>query len=1181
MNKKFFTLIAGALMLVASLGTANALDNGTPATKMDTVAQKGMYHLKAVRQGAQGVPLVVSVDRNGILRIADYATYPTGSVANALWCISVKGEEEGANPRFDFVNRAIGGELAVDLEDYTGNARIDIAQGDNKGWKFSATYATSLQQNRPLITYSEADKVLVLTYDGTSGNVGVEERTATATGDYSGDDVLLFTVVKPVEQYLTAADYNTRFQTEPNNDSIKLVFNPDRNSPRVLNPWTDYALRAVHFNDGNTPENALNFRRADGKYLRVDTAWTNATGVKFLAFAWGDITETDIEQPVGGHTSIRNQYNFHVRYDFTNDQLDIRVQEAYMKDPNAAANARWAASATLVTDPSLLRVKLQDLDDRRLVTIGAAPINTKILFKLGSCTASSPNFTSLGNDLYLISRTTAAGRQYLAVPVYTFYDDRDTVPQWISLQDNVDPKKMPAYQWVVEKTRTNNTGTAPVKITNREFPKVASKTSVQFYTDKGTAVKLLGCRNNGQTFDALDVSLSVANFGKPLDGSIKKNATLGYFYIDSLTAQTYTYEFNYLHKYKDDDYLSVKSDRDSSLIVSEGKSMFKLDLINISGGRYIYDEVHVEKYGYHTDKVDSLAQLKRVRYAIRIPGGSGLLSSATDSRYIVVDKEDRYAVSSYDTRVMSTPGGNFNFEVYGIFYLKTNNTKDNTDYYALLDMRNGTNYHVSGQWPQFNTRFVKVGIDDNSLWAFKQSPDETRTSAFAINKYTEPLYRRFDGEEYGKKPVKEPFGDKTNAPVWLKFTKYNNLGNEFLFENSPRGVGNNYKGVDATRPATTENDYRQGINDKSISFLGLYNINQFEERGKDFSYSFYVDTAYVRGETPMPQYMLAVRPEFVTGDTIFKISKDSVWDSAGRELLYETSKIDTIVRPSFTRAFWVFNAQDSVGVGYNNYAPHNADYQGKFAYGAENTTRLAFVDGIHYGDTFYVVRGQVATSQIDSVFFWNIPVRDKHYLGANTHYDPRWYQDEWTYEWNGSRQQYVRKANVPDFNLDRNGKSMVFQFRLVDPANDRRFLIESQREMRYNQDGSTYAASEIAPMWGKWLKIQNGIPVISEYIGVVEARQNGAEIFDVTKGEEKSAVANEKKPTVSSSVQVLGGTGTVTILNAGGKNVAISNILGQTVARQAVSSDNVTIALPKGIVVVAVEGEAAVKAIVK
>ena len=53
------------------------------------------------------------------------------------------------------------------------------------------------------------------------------------------------------------------------------------------------------------------------------------------------------------------------------------------------------------------------------------------------------------------------------------------------------------------------------------------------------------------------------------------------------------------------------------------------------------------------------------------------------------------------------------------------------------------------------------------------------------------------------------------------------------------------------------------------------------------------------------------------------------------------------------------------------------------------------------------------------------------------------------------------------------------------------------------------------------------------------------------------------------------------ITGAAGKKVVVSNILGQVVANTVVSSDNVTIAVPTGVVVVAVEGEAAVKAIVK
>ena len=48
-----------------------------------------------------------------------------------------------------------------------------------------------------------------------------------------------------------------------------------------------------------------------------------------------------------------------------------------------------------------------------------------------------------------------------------------------------------------------------------------------------------------------------------------------------------------------------------------------------------------------------------------------------------------------------------------------------------------------------------------------------------------------------------------------------------------------------------------------------------------------------------------------------------------------------------------------------------------------------------------------------------------------------------------------------------------------------------------------------------------------------------------------------------------------------GKKVVVSNILGQVVANTVITSDNATIAAPAGVVVVAVEGEAAVKAIVK
>ena len=75
-------------------------------------------------------------------------------------------------------------------------------------------------------------------------------------------------------------------------------------------------------------------------------------------------------------------------------------------------------------------------------------------------------------------------------------------------------------------------------------------------------------------------------------------------------------------------------------------------------------------------------------------------------------------------------------------------------------------------------------------------------------------------------------------------------------------------------------------------------------------------------------------------------------------------------------------------------------------------------------------------------------------------------------------------------------------------------------------------------------------------------------------------------PTASESVEVsevtiIAGEGNVTIANAAGKKVVISNILGQVVANTILTSDNAVIAAPQGVVVVAVEGEEAVKAIIK
>ena len=90
--------------------------------------------------------------------------------------------------------------------------------------------------------------------------------------------------------------------------------------------------------------------------------------------------------------------------------------------------------------------------------------------------------------------------------------------------------------------------------------------------------------------------------------------------------------------------------------------------------------------------------------------------------------------------------------------------------------------------------------------------------------------------------------------------------------------------------------------------------------------------------------------------------------------------------------------------------------------------------------------------------------------------------------------------------------------------------------------------------------------------------KNSAMKFTITAGDPTS---NESVADGAAGVKVIGGNGIVEIQGAAGKKVVISNILGKVVAETILASDNATIAVPAGIIAVAVEGENAVKTIVK
>ena len=138
----------------------------------------------------------------------------------------------------------------------------------------------------------------------------------------------------------------------------------------------------------------------------------------------------------------------------------------------------------------------------------------------------------------------------------------------------------------------------------------------------------------------------------------------------------------------------------------------------------------------------------------------------------------------------------------------------------------------------------------------------------------------------------------------------------------------------------------------------------------------------------------------------------------------------------------------------------------------------------------------------------------------------------------------------------------AFAFKLVDrsvdPEGDKAaFIIENQ-----DSEGNK-----------RYVRIHNTVPVL------VYDETQAAEFEVMAAAEGETPTANEGVETAT--VKVIATDGAIIVKGAAGKNVVITNVLGQTIANTVIASDEATISVPAGVVVVAVEGEAAVKAIVK
>ena len=1061
MNKKFSTLLAGVALFGATSAFAG---NNVPSLIEGT--NDGLYQLKTPGN------LYLAVNAKGELVTVDNVT--ADNVASTLWCTTVTVENQGKAPIYDFVNKGAEALLSVTMDDFAKNAmqttKNSLVGGEIAGWAFSGTYANALEANRPLYSYFQEDSVVGLVLEGT--NVRLKKAGGKAA-DISGAKFATFTLVEADGIALNAKQINTKLGIQDAANGVKLTFNPDRNNTSLENPFSDVAFIAKDARDGSF---VYVTRKADNQYLHVDTAYTNKNSDKFLAFNYKEALSTD----------LADQGKFLFTYFPSHDSLVIQVKQATrlsasVKDWKKALTT--AGNKTIIANNKTAKnyVTIQDLvkaDEIRIVTIADVK-ETDITLGFTGCVQAGTDKVSLEDGLYVIQN--AETNKYLASPIHV----DGAASEWVTVdkaEQNV--MHMPAYQWVVLKTKTSEyfLSTSPVNVTNREYPSLKNpaynttdkvlKNGASWQLTQAEGSKLYYCK--ALSSDSLVIT-------KITDKNILGDKYLGYKYLTDDELMITNYAFNYFNPYTMDKYIA-QVEGDTTLNALQEEATF-FELVKQNDNKTV-------AYGYTVQaRIEGLAQLERATYQIK-----------AGKNMIAVGKENRYVLT--ENLAPAT------------FYFKENNETEKGCYYAFIDA-DDVNKDNKGNVLSFNN---KLGVADQSLKALLQEQviEEVRTSAFRIGLADQPLYRRFNHVE-----LDGAVEGNEDATKLLKF-KEAYVGDYLMDE-----TNKNFMREDM--------DYL-GIGAKNIAKAGLsFNVRPFNI-GKSAQYQI------------KPQYLVYVSETENKGtegkpcDATNHKHMNANGEPCGPEdCIHATPAV-----PGFNRYKLLVSFADS--------AEAKDVVKGEELYHFGKYHRVGFVDAVEQDSVLYIL----------GEHFENVATKDLSMEDIK---------------------KVVKGINLKVAVTEDTHHNYTWSFRYIDPAKaaneveeDRAFLIESNVEPKGNKGES------IAPTNAAWLKNQNNCLVLSdpEESEFEEAKTGGdnALIFNIEKGSADD-MATDNEEIATSEVTVIAGEGNVTIAGAAGKKVVVSNILGQVVANTVITSDNATIAAPAGVVVVAVEGEEAVKAIIK
>ncbi|RRD73100.1 DUF6383 domain-containing protein [Tannerella forsythia] len=1190
MNKKVFTLLAASLMLFVTAFMANAQAfYGDAVEYLPKGVGKGAYHLK-VTVGSTVADKFLAMDEFGYITLVDPATYiygagvPADSVYRRLrasmWCVNVKPDHfqsYGKVPGFSFTNKEYGTELAFEygkgetfdrhwisglsLDSIASEKDLPLVGGLQSVWKFSRTYTTiPLEQEQYLAIEVKPD--YYMTFAKRQGVDSVRLVVAhkdyfDKNADFFKNELLKFTLVNARPRVLTATDFNTMMREYPTEGYRQLHFSK-KVSEKQVNVF-EQPLKAVDVTGTSGSAQYLNLRNEKGEYVTVASAkesdYVNGPG---FGYRYPKIVMTK-------EKSDKLQSDWRLVYYPSEDSLVINVRQW----KSIYTEATYTDNGTYSPDPGFdglfnmsiwnyLTLRMQDLaEGERVLTVYEKPADVRAFFNINSCKLYETNRTTVPTDLYTIRDKDG---RYLVVPLAA----GDFTPRWLELGKDEVPNMTPAFQWFVQKVNEGSE-TSKIFLVNREFNDIQIE-YVQIYKDyelfNGVWTRVSPKNKKRDYSPVMGKNYVKAEGFTSVPKPYRNDPYLGYKFFSRKPSKKgdkdggiaeatdsinwFRFSFNYLNDRLGEDYYISTKAKDTTFYVLNADKQDKAYFQLVVPDRFRQAAYGMEQYGYgwgankypgdFGEKTSEkyIAPLERWYYYLKLDD----YTEADEDYYMVLDETNtaRYAYTKESVAEKRKLGK-------AKFYLRFRNLVNGVPYYALLDRIDISNFHHftdvlgfaimdtvrvhDGSHGESTSTYNSYGVIRAAYEGFpgysllaqpKALGSNHYVSTFTLRMQDDVLYRRFDTKD-------ESLAANDN-PDTLKFYR-----TQSALDGRPRDFI--YEDAHSDESATI-NPF-PGKHYSQINFAGVQNENvaiankdkdQVFKRHLDTDWAIYVDTAYVNRGTGRikPQYMLVMGPEF---------------GKIGCTKCSQYYEKDT----TFVYGRYLRNQTDSARVGgMPNGKERNADYIAN-----DGWERLSFTPAIHLLDTLYILNG----------------TPKELFIKKNA-------EGKLTLDY---KELYKNKKIVKRFLGNNLHKDEVFSFRYTEKNGgaNKDFYIESETTNR-----DVVSGRMIAPMKGGWVKVHNGVLTITR--GAFKDKISEAEIWNV-KMTNKAPLANAEVS--ATDVKVVAGAGAVTVLNAAGKKVTVSNILGQTVAKVILTSDNETIAAPQGVVVVAIEGENAVKAVVK